>query len=271
MKAQTQWQLSGNAAQTYQDSLVPAVFSYWTPILVARTQLKQGERVLDLACGTGVVARLAAQQVGKTGFVVGLDLNSGMLDVARSQPTLPGGTSIVWQEGSALDLPFPDASFDVVLCQQGLQYFPDSLASLKEVHRVLRAAGRLALGLWGALEHSPGYAALVEALDNFIPEASPVLRTPFSFSDTEKITGLLVQENFQQINLQTSLGSVHFASPDDFVMQMLASSPAAAVVALATDDTRSALISQVRAKLQPYMKDNELAFPIEAHIVTAQA
>ena len=116
------WQLEGSAAELYQRYLVPAITTKWAEDLVGRARPRAGEAVLDVACGTGVVARLAAKAVGN-GQVTGLDLNAGMLAVARGVPS--EGAPITWIEGSALDLPFPADQFDVVLCQLGLQFFPD--------------------------------------------------------------------------------------------------------------------------------------------------
>jgi SAM-dependent methyltransferase len=112
MNADGQWQLAGNAAELYEDILVPTVFRPWATDLLELADLRQGERVLDVACGTGTVARLAAAQVGMAGEVTGLDLNASMLRVARSIPT-PPGAPVIWVEGSALAMPLPDASFDV--------------------------------------------------------------------------------------------------------------------------------------------------------------
>ncbi|WP_456822246.1 class I SAM-dependent methyltransferase [Bradyrhizobium sp. USDA 4502] len=122
-----QWQVAGNAAETYEDALVPAVFAPWAPLVVALADPRAGERVLDVACGTGVVARLAAQRVGPAGSVTGLDLNPGMLAVAASIAAARPTTSapITWQEASATNMPLPAGTFDVVYCQLGLQFFPD--------------------------------------------------------------------------------------------------------------------------------------------------
>src|SRR5262249_1850701 len=143
--------------------LVPTIFRPWAEALLTLAALQPGERILDVACGTGVVARLAAVQVGPTGQVRGVDLNPGMLAVARSVPA-PTGAVITWQEGTATALPLEDAAFDVVLCQQGLQFFPDRVAALQEMHRVLVPGGRLALSVWGPIASSPGFAVLAEAL-----------------------------------------------------------------------------------------------------------
>ncbi len=127
--------------------LSPTVFSPWATDLLELAKLRPGERVLDVACGTGIVARGAAAQIGTTGAVTGLDLNPGMLNVARARPT-PFGAAVTWVEGSALAMPLPDAAFDAVLCQQGVQFFPDQSAGLREMHRVLVPGGRVLLSVW---------------------------------------------------------------------------------------------------------------------------
>jgi SAM-dependent methyltransferase len=147
MSKQMDWTAyGGSAAETYERHMVPAIFGPWAEDLLALAMPAPGERVLDVACGTGVVARLVAQRVAPTGTVVGLDLNPGMLAVARTLP-LPQG-EIQWREGNVSAMPFPDASFDLALCQQGLQFFPDRPAALREVRRVLEPRGRLALSVW---------------------------------------------------------------------------------------------------------------------------
>src|SRR5262249_33536426 len=147
------WQLEGNAAELYQRYLVPAITARWAQDLVDRALLQGGEKVLDVACGTGVVARLAAAKVAP-GHVTGLDLNAGMLAVARGVSN--EGAPIDWNEGSALDLPFRSGHFDVVLCQLGLQFFPDQPKALHEMRRVLREPGRVALSVYSPIERTPG-------------------------------------------------------------------------------------------------------------------
>ena len=160
------WQVGGSAAELYQRYAVPAITSLWAADLIDRAAPRPGERVLDVACGTGVVARLAAERMG-SGRVVGLDINAGMLAVARGLN--PGaGPSIEWYEGSALTMPFPDASFDLCTCQLGLQFFPDRPAAMHEMLRVLQPGGRVALSVFSAIERTPVTNALTDALDRRI-------------------------------------------------------------------------------------------------------
>src|SRR5262245_59852027 len=126
------WQLGGNAPEVYETQLVPAIFEPWAPLLISHAAIRTGEHVLDVACGTGVVTRLAASHVGPNGHVVGLDLNPGMLARARALPRLEGA-AIEWREGDAGALPFGDRTFDVVFCQLGFQYFPDRVKAAHEM------------------------------------------------------------------------------------------------------------------------------------------
>jgi SAM-dependent methyltransferase len=171
MSQSERWHLGGNAAEVYETELVPAIFAPWAPLLVAKAALRHGERVLDVACGTGVVTRLAAEQVGTGGHVVGVDLNPGMLPRARAS-SLPGGTAVEWREGDAGALPFSAASFDAVFCQLGLQYFPERQQAAREMYRILKPGGRLVVPVWRALAHSPGFAALAAALERHVSTAA---------------------------------------------------------------------------------------------------
>ena len=176
MAEHEQWQLDGSAPELYERYIVPAVTALWAADLVEWAAPGPGERVLDVACGTGVVARLAAEGVG-AGRVVGLDINAGMLAVARSLPPR-AGLPIEWHEGSALSMPFPDAAFDLVLCQLGLQFFPDRPAALREMRRVLSPSGRLGLSVYSSIEHDPVAYALADALDRHLGPGHPRVGGP---------------------------------------------------------------------------------------------
>jgi ubiquinone/menaquinone biosynthesis C-methylase UbiE len=270
---QEQWQLDGSAAELYQRYLVPAVTALWAVDLVDRAALQPGERVLDVACGTGVVARLAAQRVEQTGQVAALDLNPGMLAVARALPAARGAM-IDWYEGSALALPFSDAVFDVALCQLGLQFFPDCSLALREMRRVLASGGRLALNVFGPLEHNPATQALANALDRHVdPAASVAKRTEHALADTAQLRRLLADANFHEVVIDTTSKLVRFPSPADYVRIQLAATPLASLVGQYSAAERvrlvDALIEEVEAALLPYVGDEGLTFPQEVHCVLA--
>jgi ubiquinone/menaquinone biosynthesis C-methylase UbiE len=175
-----QWQqLEESTAEAHERYLVPLLFAPGAEVLIELAALGPGERVLDVACGTGSVARRAAQRVGATGTVVGPDVSESMLKVARkaSSEIRP---AIEWRQGDARDIPFPDAAFDVVFCQQGLQFFPDRSAALREMHRVLVPNGRLTLSVLRSIEHNSGWALLAEVLERHVgPDAGAIMRSPF--------------------------------------------------------------------------------------------
>ena len=275
MGEQEQWQLDGSAPELYQRYLVPAVTALWAADLVAWAALRPGERALDVACGTGVVARLAAERVGHTGRVAALDLNSGMLAVARSLPAVTGAL-IEWREGSALTLPFPDAAFEVALCQLGLQFFPDPSTALQEMRRVLVPGGRLALNVFGPIEHNPATQALANALDRHVrPEASVAKRAEHALADTEHLRTLVAGAGFHDVMIRTASKLVRFPSPADYVRIQVAATPLASLVAQYDAARRErlveALVEEVGAALAPYVGDEGLTFPQEVHSVLASS
>jgi SAM-dependent methyltransferase len=267
---QSQWQVAGVAPEVYERELVPAVFGPWAPLVVALADLEPGERVLDLACGTGVVARIAAEKVGEDGVVVAADLNPGMLAVARSLPA-PAGATIEWREADAGALPFAGEAFDAVLCQLGLQFFDDRAAALREMYRVLRPGGRVVVMVWRPIGRSPGFGALAEALERHIgPDAASIMRAPFSLGDVEELTSLLAVAGFEGLDLRAETGAVRFASVAQLVASYVAGSPLAVPVAAAPEEARDALLADVASKLEPFVGSAGLKFPIEAYLARLQ-
>lgn len=272
MNQQGQWQVAGSAPEVYERELVPAVFGAWAPILVDLAQPRPGDHVLDLTCGTGVVARTAAKRVGPTGAVVGIDLNPGMLSVARSVVSTDAGSSaaLQWQEASADKLPFPDGSFGVVYCQLGLQFFADRGAALREMRRVLDKEGRLALMVWRGIKESPGFAVLADALERYVGQAASIMRAPFGLFDADELEALVRAAGFWDIAIHQRSGTVRFASVERFVSSYVAGSPLAGPVSQASDAAREALITEVRSALVKFTSNAELAFPIGAHLLSAR-
>lgn len=260
------WQLDGSAPELYQRYLVPAITSLWAADLLERAQPRPDETVLDVACGTGVVARLAAERMA-TGRVVGLDFNSGMLAAARSQSTK--GASIEWMEGSALSLPFPDNSFDLVLCQLGLQFFPDRPLALREMQRVLVPSGRLALSVYSAIERTPGADAFARALDDCLgPNASSIKRAEHIFPDAREIEALISRAGFEQINISSIAKQITFPSLLDYVRFQLVATPMAALLRDRSIAERETIIVAVadnaRSILNPeFLRDERFSFPQE--------
>ena len=241
--------------------MVPYILGPWAPGLVELAALQQGERVLDLACGTGLVARLAAQKVGPEGKVTGLDLNTGMLAVARKLPP-PPGAPITWVEGSALAMDLLSASFDVILCQQGFQFFSDKPAALREIHRVLVPGGRLLLSVWKTA--GPYSIAVSTALERHTGvETALRYRAARVVPDAEELRGLLVDAAFHGVHIRQSVMTIRLPPAKAFVLGHLASTPAARAVAALSDEARTALVREVSMALQSYADGNGLSLPDE--------
>jgi ubiquinone/menaquinone biosynthesis C-methylase UbiE len=269
MRPEEQWQVSGSAPEAYEHYLVPTLFTPWAEDLVDRMALRPGQRVVDVACGTGIVARLAAHRINPGGAVTGLDLNPGMLSVARSLSP-PADVTMEWREGSAMTLPFANATFNVVLCQQGLQFFPDRLAALREMYRVLVPGGRLGLSVWRPLRQNPYMAALGDALERRVnAEVATGMRTVCSMGDAEALRSLILQAGFRDARISIQILVMRFASVETFVPGQFAATPFAGTIAALDANARSALLEDVRMALRSYTDDAGVAVPNEAHVAVA--
>jgi SAM-dependent methyltransferase len=260
-------------AETFDQYFGQALFEPWTPVLLEYAAPKSGERTLDLACATGIVARHVAPLVGKTGKVVGLDINPGMLAVACAKPHA-AGAPIEWQEGDATALNFPDGSFDLVVCQQGLQFFPERSAAAREMRRVLADGGRVAVSLWQALDHHPVYAALCEAEARHLGVPLSEVATPWSFPDGEALRALLADAGFQRIRVIPRSLEVHFPEAERFVTLTLFAATAFLPEFDWNDEaTRSALLDRVSRDVEPvidrYRDGDGLTFPTHWNIAVA--
>lgn len=258
---------SGNPAVNYERFFVPAIGAPLATDLIRHAALRPGERVLDVACGTGVVARLASQQVGATGTVTGLDLNRGMLAVARSRTPL--AKPIEWHEASAEAMPFPDASFNVVLCQMGLQFMPDKQAALGEMQRVLVPGGRLILNVPGPTPQL--FTIMAEALAGHIgAEAAGFVNQVFSLHDAAEIQKLISGAGFHDVSVQSQTKQLRLPPPDEFLWQYVHSTPLAGAVAQVDDERRELLEHDVVAKWQEFVKNDALVLDVRVVVTTAR-
>lgn len=255
---------AGSPADVYEQFFVPALFRQWGEVMVDVAGIETRQRVLDVACGTGVLACAAAQHVGGGGAVTGLDPNEDMLAVARRK-----STAIEWLSGRAEALPFNDQSFDVVVSQFGLMFFDDPVAALREMRRVLRPGGRLAVAVCDALDHSPGYAVLAELLQRLFGEAvAEAFRMPFSCGERESLRSQAVASGLNEAQVTRHDGVVRFAS-----VEALVATERACVWTLGglLDDGQFARLRQeAEESLQPFvLADGRVEFSMPALIVTA--
>jgi ubiquinone/menaquinone biosynthesis C-methylase UbiE len=268
MAKNEQWQLSADAAGLYECYVARYILGPWAPLLVDIAHVGVGERVLDIACGTGVVARAAAERVGTAGRVVGADLNPGMIAVARSLPA-PVGASIEWVERSALDLRLQDATMDVALCQQGLQFFPDKALAMREMRRVLAGGGRLALSVWNGV--GLYNSAVGEAIARFVSDAASLqFCASRQVPAKEELQRLATEAGFSAVDVRVSRINVHLPRPDKFTLDHLSATPLAPIIAAADPEAREKIGASVMKQLQRYDDGDGVTYPEETHVLTAQ-
>jgi len=260
-------QYGGNAAENYERYFVPTIGMPFATALLDAAGLHRGERVLDVACGTGVVTRLAAERVGRNGAVAGLDINPSMLAVARSVPL--SGAAIEWHEASAESLPLVDGSFDVVLSSLGLQFVADKALALREMRRVLAPDGRLAIATVGPTP--PLFAILEQALARHVkPEVAAFMRAVFSLHERQELATLISGAGFRDAEVRSKALSLTLPGPGEFLWQYVHSTPLAAAVAQIDDEDRAALELDVVAGWRSFVKDGTLADDVSVVLTTAR-
>ena len=257
-------QAARSPAEVYDEQFVPALFHQWGPVLCDAAQVAPGQRVLDVACGTGASTVAAAGRVAPGGAVIGLDANHEMLAVARRKTA-----DIEWRDGRAESLPFAAESFDAVISQFGLMFFDDRAAALREMWRVLRPGGHLAVAVCDALDRSPGYAALAALLQRlFGPPVADAFRAPFVLGDEATLLALCDQAGIVDAKVGRREGTVRFASIDDLV-----STERACVWTLGgllSDAQFEQLLTAAQRELLPFTEaDGNVAFTMPALLITA--
>jgi SAM-dependent methyltransferase len=255
------FQLSVEAAEAYEARFVPAIFGEWAPHLVDSAGVAPGQAVLDVACGTGVVARTAADRLGGRGRVVGLDLNEGMLAVARRLRP-----DIEWRQGDAAELPFDAGSFDVVLCQSALMFFPDRAGALREMARVATAGGTVAVQVWDRLEAQEGYGAMYGALSEHLGREAMVLESSYwALGDLGLLRSLLGAAGLRVTGTRTRVGTVRFGSAAEAVATEIEATPLAERI---SQDAYRRLLAAASEALRPFVVDGgRVELPIKGHLV----
>ena len=243
-------------AENYQRYFVPIIGTPVAADLIEAARLRPGERVLDAACGTGVVTNLAAERVVPGGTVAGLDPNPAMLAVARA--TTRSDTSIEWHQAPAEDLPFPDESFDAVLCGMGLQFFSDKEAGLREFHRVLVPGGRLVANVPGPVP--PPFQIMADALTRHIgPESASFVHAVFSLHDPDDLREIASHAGFDDVDVLSGVTLLELPPPAEFLWQYIWSTPLGATVAQVDEERRAALESEFATKCHALAPTGKLA------------
>lgn len=254
-------QVAAAAAEVYETFFIPALFGQWPEPILDEAGVTSADRILDVGCGTGVLARAAWARVGSTGSVIGIDPNPGMLAVAGRS-----GDGIVWVEGRAEGLPFDDASFDRVVSQFALMFFVDAKAAIGEMRRVLRRDGRVAVASWASLDETPGYAAMVDLLRRLFGEtAARALEAPYALGDPRDIRRLL-EHGFDDVVVTKHDGIARFDSIEAWVHTDIRGWTLADMI---DDDQYAQLLEEARHELARFTTDDgSVAFAAPALIGT---
>ena len=258
------FRLSAAAAEMYESQFVPALFAEWAPRLTDLAGVAPGQAVLDVACGTGIVARTVADVQRGKGRVVGLDLNEAMLAVARRVRP-----EIEWRQGDAARLPFADGTFDVALCQMAFMFFPDRTQVLKEMARVVTASGTVAFSVPSRLESQPAYAPFVEMAARLAgPEATGLLGTYFASGDLDELQRLVEAAGLHVAATRTHLGTVKCPSVDAFVATEVESTPLRERI---SDEVYARIREGARELLRRFTKPGGAAeIPLEGQVIAAR-
>lgn len=261
----------GSVAETYEEIYVPRIFIPWARLLVDHAQLVPGESVLDVATGPGTVARIAAEHVGHGGQVVATDISPAMIEIARGKSAEPGAAPIEYIVAPAAPLPVGDSAFDLVTCQQGLQFFPDRPAALREMHRALRPGGRLVAAAWREIELQPSFAAIDAALRESIPvELAEPYGAPFRWSRPTELSAALHDAGFTRISIEQERLPLVFEGGMAQVQATLAASPVATAVAELDDDVRANLWNAVERRLRPLLVDGKISTSMVSNLAIAR-
>jgi len=257
------FQITAEQAERYESQFVPAIFGGWAPLLADVAGIRTGQRVLDVACGTGVFAREAARRLAGTGSVTGLDLNPAMLAVAaRITP------AVHWLQGDAEDLPFDDGEFGVVACQAALMFFGDPDRALREMRRVTAVSGAVAVQVFDTLAAQPAYSRLVEVVTRQAgPEAASLLGAYWVHGDLDLLVARLSAAGLRVTRSISRVGTARFASVDDVVRVEITASPLASRI---SDEAYARILVDARAALAPFTEAGGAArLPLAGHLVAA--
>ncbi len=269
MSAQEKWQVSGDAARQYEMHIA-SWFAPWADDLVKRAELRSGSRVLDLACGTGIVVRAAAPVIGESGELVASDLNEDMITEGRTHSI--EGAPVQWRVADAEALPFESSAFDTVLCQQGLQFVPDKAAAVSEMRRVLRPGGSAVVSVWCSVDVNPYVAAMAEGLTTHLStEAGQTMTAPSGFGDRDALHELFVEAGFTSVRVESVELMRTAVSAPEAIRGNLSGLPIADLVANMDAGDRAEMVGSMLASLDEFIEGEALSVPMRSHVVVATA
>lgn len=264
MNSPDEFQLSTEAAEAYESRFVPSLFAIWAPHVVRAAGVGSGQSVLDVGCGTGIVARTAAASMGGAGRVVGVDINEGMLAVARRV-----APDIEWEFADAAALPFPDHIFDVVLCQAALMFVPEPLRALREMGRVAAPEGTVVIQVWGARDSQPGYTPFYDVVRRYAgPDSIDLVSSYWRLGDLGALIELCRAAGLSADKVQTLTEIARYSSVEEFVTTEVLGTPLEQRI---NTDAMAGMVAEAEQALAQYQTPDSLDLPITGHILTCHS
>jgi len=272
MSEDTGFQFTDDAVpRAYEEVMVPRLFEPWALLLLDECNLRPKAVVLDVATGPGTVARVAAKRIGPGGRVVATDVSRPMLDVANSKSSSPDSAPITYIESPAAPLEVESEAFDFVVCQQGLQFFPDRLAALSEMRRALKPRGELTIAVWSDIENNAFYAALHVALRESVPsDLADRLLAPFSWPDPQVLKNTIEAAGFHETRVRSATLQLIFERGVAQAARALAATPLAPSLATLPAGTRLKLNTAIGEHLGSLLRDGKVSANMTSNIAVAR-
>jgi ubiquinone/menaquinone biosynthesis C-methylase UbiE len=254
--------------KAYDELLVPRLFEPWAKLLLDEAALRPGESVLDIATGPGTVARLAAARLGARGHVVATDISEPMLEIAQRKSQPSTSAPIAYVKSPAAPLAAGTGEFDAVLCQQGLQFFPDRAAALAEMRRALKPGGRAAIAVWAELERNEIYAAFHAALRATAPsELAELITAPFSWPSGAALKTAAEDAGFRQIRLVTCSLPMVLEGGVEQAVRAFAGTPTSPGVAALAQPVQDAFFARLREEMSRLLRDGKVIGEMTSNII----
>jgi len=262
-----------NPAETYESYMVPALFAPWAAKLIQSARIQSNDRILDVGCGTGIVARLIASNVNFHGTITGIDLSSNMLAVARAMSD-QSKQNIHWYEGRVESMPYRNGSFDLVVCQEALQFFADRKLALAEIRRVLSSAGRFVFSAWQGLNRHPFYKKLHDVIQKRFGMSG--VETIFELGDSNVVRSMVTAAGFRDIEVQPVSMTARFPDPQGFIAGEIDVDTACipSMQHLSADERQkftADIRDEMAADLREVTEDHYVVMPFHANIFCAKA
>jgi ubiquinone/menaquinone biosynthesis C-methylase UbiE len=254
--------------EMYEQWLVGSLFRPWAELTLDDLKLAAGDKVLDIACGTGIVARVAKERLGEPGYIVGVDVSPDMLAVARAV-----APDVEWRSGNAMDLPLKDGEqFDVVVCQQGLQFFADKAAAVAQMRRALADGGRLAVSTWRSDSEIPFFRELREVAERHL---DAIIDGRHSFGEAAPLEALLRNGGFREVQSRTISRTIRFDDDGPILrLNTMALVGMSAKGKTLDDQQRGQVVDAVMNESAPVLKryadGSGLAFELSTNLATAK-